>query len=112
MVVAIGNVDVAGPVRRHVIGKVQLRLAGRAAVPAEAALPRPGDRGDRSRGIDPANAVVVGIGDVDVAREVHRHAPGAVQPRLDRRPPVSTYPEAGEGIDSIAGNLSIADLWL
>ena len=83
--VPIGDVEVARSVDRHACGKLNLRLARRSAVPAEPGLPRPRHGRDRPGGIDPADAVVAGIGDVEVARSVHRHACGRADLRLARR---------------------------
>ena len=84
----IGDVEIACPVHRHTTGGGELRLGRRTPVPAETALPGPRDRGDRPGGIHLADALVEGIGDVEVARPVHRHAMGISELRLGRRTPV------------------------
>ena len=84
-VVAIGDVEVARAVHRHAIGIVETRLSCRAAIPAETVLPRSRNGGDRPGGIDPADAVVVAIGDVEVARGIYRHVIGEVETRRNRR---------------------------
>ena len=77
----IGDVQVARAVQRHVGGEVQLRRRGLAAVPAVAGRPVSRHRGDIPRRVHLADAVVVSIGDVQVARAVQRHACGGVQLR-------------------------------
>ena len=81
----IGDVQVARSVHRHASGLVQLRRRSRAAVPAAAVSPISRDRGDHSRSVHLADAVVVPIGDVQVAQTVRRHAGGAVQLRRNGR---------------------------
>ena len=103
LVAGFGNVEVARPVHRHATGVVELRLDRRTPVPTEAELPGPRDRGDRPRRIHLADAVVTGIGDVEVARPVHRHATGVVELRLDRRTPVYKRWPSGEGGDCPVG---------
>ena len=106
MVVQIGDVDVARAVHRHAKGVAELRLDCWAAVPTEAELAGPRERGDRSRGVHLADPVVARIGDVEVARSVYRHARGEVQLGLDRRTAVSAEPffsSARDGVDSPVG---------
>ena len=55
---------------------------------------------DDPGGIYPTDAVVPGVGDVEVPRPVHGHAPRIVQIGLDRRGPVS--PVAADKISRIA----------
>ena len=80
-----GDVEVARPVHRHVRGVSEMRLDRRASVPADTDIPRPRNSGDRSGGVHLADALVVRIGDVEVADPVHRHALGDSEKRLDRR---------------------------
>ena len=77
VVAGIGNIEVAHPVHRNGLGSLQ---------------PFPLDRGDNPCGIDLTNAVVAGIGNIEVAHPVHRNAPGVAEPRLNRRPPVTSKP--------------------
>ena len=81
----ICDVEVALAVHRHASGKVELCLSCRAAVPAETVLPRSRNGGDRPGGIHLANTVVVAIGDVEIARAIHRHVIGQVETRRNRR---------------------------
>ena len=85
MVVPIGDVDVAQAIRRHVFGERELRLNRRPIVSAIAPLPGSCHRGNVTRGIHFADAVIAGIGNVEVARIIHRHAAGVVKLRLDCR---------------------------
>ena len=103
VVSGIGDVEVARPVHRHLPGGTEMRLDRRASVPAEAAYSGPRDRGDRPRRIHLADAMGVAIGDVDIARPVHRHADGAIEMRLDRRASVPDRWPPGEGGDSRVG---------
>src|SRR4029078_2383876 len=60
MVVALGDVEVPGPVELDFVRHVQGRLRGRTAVALVALLSAPGDRADRPRfWIEAANALVV-----------------------------------------------------
>ncbi len=92
VVESIGNVEVAQPVHAQAVGVGQLGRGRRTAVPAESFRPGPCDRGNVPRGVDLADAMVVPIGDVEVAVRIHRHACGIVQPRLDRRLVVPVEP--------------------
>ena len=83
VVVAIGDIEVACAVRGYAPGVVQLRDGSQAAVPAESAVSsgtRDGGN-DACRDIDLADAVVVAIGNIDVACAVRGYAPGLVQLR-------------------------------
>ena len=90
VVAPIGDVDVARPIHRYSAGPVQFRLDCRTAVPTEASHASSCDRCNDARPVDPAYPVVAPIGDVDVARPIHRHSCGPVQIRLDRRTTVRT----------------------
>ena len=93
LVAGIGDVEVARAVQRRASGEVELRRGCRPAVPAEAGGPRSRHRGDRPIGIDPADALVAGIGDVEVSRAVQRYVAGSVELRRGCRPAVPA--EAG-----------------
>ena len=69
----IGDVEIAGSVNRHPLGPPSNALDRRAAVSAETPFPGARDGGDDPGGIHPADAVVVGIGDVDITGAIHRH---------------------------------------
>ena len=73
-VVVTGDIEVAGIVYRHAFGVGQWRLDRQANVFAVGRLPSSRDGGDSPRGIDPPDAAVAGISDVDVAGIVHRYA--------------------------------------
>ena len=88
----IGDVEVALAVHRHTTGRVQLGPDHWATVSAEPPFSRACDGGDRPGGIDLANAMVCEIGDVEVARPVHRHAIGIVETRLSCRAAVPAEP--------------------
>ena len=105
----VGDVEVARPVYRHGLGSGELRLSRRSAVSTGTEPPSPRHGRDRPGGIDLADEAVAGIGDVEVARSVHRHACGPGERRLARRSAVSAgtthprYPRHGRtrprGID-------------
>ena len=81
VVVRIGDVEVARLVHRHVIGVVELGRGGLTPVSAKAFRSRPRDGGARPRGVHLADPVVFRIGDVEVARPVHRQANRQVEQR-------------------------------
>ena len=75
VVAGVGDEQVAAGVHRNADGIVQLGGGGRPAVAAIARSSVAGDGGDDARGgVDLADAVVVGVGDEQVAAGVHRHA--------------------------------------
>ena len=73
----VGDVEVTGSVERQALGIGESGGGGGAAVPGEVALAvpdraAPRDRGDDARhGVHPANALVVLIGDEQVAGSIH-----------------------------------------
>ena len=88
MVAGVGNVKITGLVHRHARGKEESRHGRLAAVPAVARFPGTGDGVDSPRGIHPADALAVVLGDVDIAGLVHRHSYRKVHLRLARPPAV------------------------
>ena len=80
MVVRIRHIDIARAVHRHAVGKIKPRGAAR-AIGAATAAGQTGQRGHHASGRDLADRVVVGVGHIDVARRVHRHAGGNIEPR-------------------------------
>ena len=89
VVAAIGDVEVAGAVHGHAMGQAEPCFCCRHAIPVEAASPRAHRRGDHAAGVDLADAVIVGIGDVEVAGAVVRHhVNGGVELRRCCRPAV------------------------
>ena len=77
VVAGVGDEQVSGGVHRDAIGPVQFGGGGLSAVAAIAQGSVAGDGGNDARGgVDLADAVVVGVGDEQVAAGVHRDAAG------------------------------------
>ena len=79
------DVEVARHVHRYALWVGEFRVGGRAAVPAEAQGTSACHGCDHARCVHLAHAVVRGVGDVEVARRVHRHAAGVPEQRAGRR---------------------------
>ena len=111
----IADVNVFRPVHRHAAGKAEMRRSRRAAVAAEAAVRPPRRRGDIARGgVHLADAVVERIGDIEIARPVHRYALGRAEPRRCRCRRAAVAADAGspasrEGGDIPRGSIHLAD---
>ena len=87
---AVGEVEVALAVEGEAVRLVQVSPGGGAAVAGEALGAVAGDRGDHlGPGIDPADAVVVGVGEGQVARAVEGDVEGRVERGLGGGSPVS-----------------------
>src|SRR5208282_3389700 len=105
------DVEVARAVHCHAIGKEDFRGGGRDAVPVVA--PSSGARhgGDVPAGVHLADAVVVLVRYVQVARAVHRHASGIVEFRAGGRhivPVVARSSGARHGGD-LSGGVHLTD---
>ena len=103
---AARDVQIARPVHRHANGVGQSSPDRRAAVAAEAFLPRAGESRDHAGRVDPPHPVVPRVRDVQIARSVHRHARGIGQSSPDRRAAVAAeafLPRAGDGGDRPCG---------
>ena len=83
LVVRIADVDVARPVHRYALGVVELGLGRLTPVAAEASRSRARKSGDDPRGVHLADPLAQLLGDVEVARPVHRHVSGPVEPGRD-----------------------------
>src|SRR3954447_20131388 len=85
------------------MGAVELRRVGGAAVPTAPPLARAGHRGDRAgRGVDPADGVILGVDDEEVARAVDGEFLGPVERRGPGGPAVARIAlgaDAGAGRD-------------
>ena len=112
-VARIGDEQVARGVHRHTLGEAQAGGGGGAAVAGEA--PGAGARhgGDDPTGpVHPADAVVELIGDVQVARGVHRHIGGDAQAGAGGRatvPGEARGAGARHGGDDACGGVHPAD---
>ena len=101
MVLLIGDVEVARPVHRYASGGVKPGRGGRTSVAAEAGRSRARDGGDLPRRIHLADPVVRAIGDVEVARLVHRHFIWGIQHGLGCQTAISN--PAGDRFDPVVG---------
>src|ERR1019366_9345319 len=110
MVVLVGDVQVAGGIHGDACGIVQLGAGGRAVVAAEACRPTTGHGRDHAvRNL--ADAMVVLVGDVQVAGGIHGDARGIVQLGAGGRAVVAAEacrPTSGHGRDHAVRNLADA----
>ena len=63
----VGDVEVVGCIEGQALGRVELGGGGGAVVAGEALRAGAGDGGDLAEGVDLADDVVAGFGDVEVA---------------------------------------------
>src|SRR5579884_1463983 len=90
---AVGDIEIAGPADRDAVGFVEARLGRRTAVAGISLGAVAGDRRDRAGGgIDAADAVVEGVGEIEVAGGVERHVERAVQHRRLGRAAIAGKP--------------------
>src|SRR5439155_588430 len=86
VVLGIDDQDVAAGVESEFLGRVEDGILRRAAVAAEPGRAVAGQGRDHARRpVDPTNAVVMPVGDINIARLVHRDAVGLVEASLRRR---------------------------
>ena len=102
MVEIVGNIDAAAAVRGY--ARRGERLPGSRRAVAAAYL-RPRNRSDFPCAIDPANAAVGSVGNVEIARGIYRNAPRGSQPRPDRRAAVAESAFAAPRDPGNAGDL-------
>ena len=106
MIGPVREVNVSLRIRRQAQRPVQSRAFRRAVVAIETALliPYPGEGGNPAvREIDPANHIVMPIGNKDVAIRINRNIERNVHSRLGRRPTITGVvvpPHAGNGRDN------------
>ena len=101
VIAEFGNVQIAGRIHRHAEGQVELRAACRAAVAAET---RGAAAGDRRNGAarDLAHAMVLRVGDIEIARGIDGQPLRTVELGAGRRAAVAGGTGgagAGEGGD-------------
>ena len=105
-VISIGDVEVAGGVHGDAFGSVQLSAGSRTAIAAVASQedtgpsrpdPHPGHGGDHPIGYL-ADAVVQGVGDIEVASSVHGDALGIEQLSAGSRAVVAVDAERTTGV--------------
>lgn len=100
-----GDVEVAAAIHRHAIWVVELGAGSEAAVAAVADCTIAGDSGDGTAAIHLADAVVEGVGDIEVAAVVHGHARRSIQLGAGGGAAVATIAArtiAGDGADGAA----------
>ena len=81
LVAAVGDVEMAGAVHRYTEREIEPRLGRRAVVAAEPRYARPRDRRDHAVRRHPADAVIIEVGEVEVAAAIECHADRAVELR-------------------------------
>ena len=113
VVLGVGDVQIADRVDRDADGRVEVGRRARDPVAVVARRARPGDGiDDAARGRHLPHAVVARVGDVEIARSVHRHAPRAVELRrrgLAAVTAVSAHACAGDGRDVARALRHLAD---
>src|SRR6266545_2427155 len=79
----VGYIQVPCRIDPQVLRRAEAGVDGRTSITGEAVLPssRSCDRGDDAPSVDPADAVVADIEDVDVALRVHRDSPRMMELR-------------------------------
>src|SRR5207248_1789328 len=86
----VGDVEIAGAVEHYAVGLVERRPGGGAAIAGIALFAIAGDGGDdAARRIDAADAVVEGVGEIEVGGAVKGDIERAVQQCRLRRPAVT-----------------------
>src|SRR5208337_3074106 len=93
----VGDVDVAGGIHRDVLGAVQFRYDGQAAIALVTGKAVSRDGGDVAIGGDFADGVIARVGNVHVEVGVDSHAHGQVQLRAGSRAPVAVSAGAAAG---------------
>src|SRR5258708_10821570 len=88
---------------KRIGGQVQLRVPGRAHAALVAGRARAGDGSDLSVDVDAADALVQGVGDVEVALAVKSDAPGSVENRVEGIAWVPTVPSLTSPSDRVDG---------
>ena len=101
MVVGVGDIDVAAAIDGDRGGITQQSRGGRRAVAGEARNAASGDGTDVAAA-HLADAIVVGVGNIDVAAGVHGHAGGRIEQRASGRAAIAAKAlrtGAGNGAD-------------
>jgi hypothetical protein len=90
MVVPVSDVDIRRLVDRDAVGLVEPGQGGGAPIPPIARFARPGaGRDDAGPRIDPPDAVIEGVREIEIAGIVEADIEGPVQPRSIGGSPVS-----------------------
>lgn len=104
LVQGVGDVDGARRVDHHTVRLPDLGQAGKMFVAAVAGGAGSGDGDDHAERVDLAHAVVVGVGDIDVAGRVDGDGRRLVESREIRGPAVTGVVTTSGTIATIAGN--------
>jgi hypothetical protein len=100
-------------IKRQPVGLDQTRARRRSAIAGEPSAAVAGDGGNDARGaVDPAHAVIVAVGDIDVAAPVDRDAVGFVEAGFDCRAAVARiagFAAAGDRRDDAARRVDPPD---
>ena len=86
--------------RASAVGEIELRVQGALAIAAESGDTRAGDGGDHSAG-HLAHAVIVGIGEVEIAQAIDGDSLDVGELGRQRRSAVADAGTAGHGLDMI-----------
>ena len=108
MVAEVGDVEVSGEVHREAVRQIELSGRCRSAVAAETGEPVPAKVVTMPAGVDLADAVAVGIGDVEVAPAVQGDALDGAELRGGGRSAVAEVGAASDGFDAVEGARGIA----
>ena len=100
LVAEVGDVDIAGGIEREAVGEIELGAEGAAAVAAEPGDTGAGDGGDYAAG-DFAHAVIVGVGEVEVAEAIVGNSLDVGELGGEWRSAVADAGAAGHGLDMI-----------
>ncbi len=100
MVAEVGHIDISGGIHGHAVRGIELRVPRAAAIAAESGHARAGNGGDHATG-HLAHAVIVGVGEVEVAEAVDGDSLNVGEFGGQRRSTVADDGTAGHGLDVI-----------
>jgi hypothetical protein len=103
VVAEVGDVEVAVWVDGEAVGKVELCRGGGAAVAAEAGGSHPGHGSDDAVRVDFADAVVAGVGEVEIAGTVGGDTLNGGYLGVDSGPAIAQGSASGDGGDDVDG---------
>ena len=89
----IGNIHVAHGIDKYSVGSIQLLQCRQASISVEGGDACACNRRYDTKRIDLANTAVVGIGNVRIARQVHKYAIRLLQCGQRRRASIAANPE-------------------
>ena len=100
MVAKVGHEEVPGGIQSQAVGEIELGVQGAFAIAAESGDTGAGDGGDHSAG-HLAHAVVVGIGEVEIAEAIDGNALDGGELGRECRSAVADAGTTGHGLDMI-----------